>query len=433
MYDLGSGFYVGETVYSAAFGDAGGLFIGGVELAKRFSLGGDLSLEFGVFVGGGGGAAVVNGNGMMTRANATLIKRFSPGWAATLGVSYIDITGTSISTPAIGFGISRTLDMKVSGSGESSWSGADGAVEITSIKPVAKVYFPQNSRKRSGGVPGNMMLLGAEMTFSSASTSGGETFVSAAGAVAGDGEGYAEYQLGYRWLTGTGRLRAYAQLAAGFAGGGDIDTGGGLIASGGVGVIVPFSPRFSVEIGVTGVTALDGNFTAISPFIGGAFTFGGTHAGKSGPTTQRWQLSTGLTAQQSHPGFRNPGSARSGSPVLVEASVDLFLTRNFYFTGNAQTAISGDAGGYAVGQFGIGYEIPVSTRWTISPEIYVGAAGGGAVNTGGGLIAGGRVELDYALNDTVKLSLGLGKFVSRGGAAPLTAHLGLKIPFTSFH
>ncbi len=433
-YDLGSGFYIGETLFSAAGGDAGGLFTAGFEIAKRFKLGNGLDLEFGAFVGGGGGANVVtSGDGLMTRTHATLIKQITPNWAATLGLSYIKISGTSISTPALGFGISRTLDMKVGGGHDLSFGNSvTGDISIAALKPFVRVYYPRNNLKRSGVPLKNMYIVGAEMSFHNARTDRGETFLSAATAMAGDGAGYGEYQFGYRWFTGNTGARAFAQLAAGFAGGGGVDTGGGLIATAGIGAVVPISDRFSAEFGVTGIKSFQGDFAAISPYIRGAITLGKRSA-PQGSNPTRWQISTGFAQQVEHTGYRVPASTRSGSPVLVETTIDLFFNDHLYFTGNAQSAVLGDAGAYAVGQIGVGYEIPISDRWTISPELYVGAAAGAGINTGGGLVAGGKLELDYSLRKNLKVSFGAGKMLSKGGAKPVSLHIGLKIPFTSYN
>ncbi|MBV1863385.1 MAG: hypothetical protein KUG74_03025 [Rhodobacteraceae bacterium] len=75
-------------------------------------------------------------------------------------------------------------------------------------------------------------------------------------------------------------------------------------------------------------------------------------------------------------------------------------------------------------------------RWTASIEGHLGAAGGGGIDTGGGLVAAGRLELDYALNDALAISAGVGKMQTLrggGGAKPVTFHLGLKTAFTTFH
>jgi hypothetical protein len=229
-------------------------------------------------------------------------------------------------------------------------------------------------------------------------------------------------------------LRAYGEVALGFGGGGDVDTGGGLIASAGAGIAVPIFPGFEAEIGAQVTQAIDGDFTAVAPYLRASLRFGGK---PSGPYTdvRRWQLSMGLSHQEPNAGFRKPGVTATAAPALFETSLDLFLTENAYFTGNAQTVVAGDAGGYAIGLLGLGYAMPLSDRWTLSVEGHMGAAGGGGVDTGGGLVGGARVEMDYHLTDTLSLSAGVGALRSLrdGGARPVTFHLGIKTAFTTYH
>ena len=101
-----------------------------------------------------------------------------------------------------------------------------------------------------------------------------------------------------------------------------------------------------------------------------------------------------------------------------------------------EAAVQGDAGGYAVGLLGFGYAVPLNNTWTVSVEGHIGAAGGGGIDTGGGLVGAVRVELDYALKDNLAISAGVGTMQSlggSGGARPLILHLGLKTAFTTFH
>ena len=91
----------------------------------------------------------------------------------------------------------------------------------------------------------------------------------------------------------------------------------------------------------------------------------------------------------------------------------------------------GDAGGYALGILGAGYQFDLAARWNLSVEALLGAAGGGGVATNGGLIGGVRTELDYALTDGFHLTGGAGYLTTLegGGMAPVTVHAGVKIPF----
>ena len=434
MRELRPGLFFGQTLYSAATGDAGGLFLGGFELAKEISIGANTKLEFGGFIGGGGGANVVRGDGVMTRVHVSLKRRLTDSYAATLGVSYIDITDSPVSTAALSFGITRDVSFALR-SGHSFDANPTGGRIIRAIKPLVKQFHPSGNAKRSGGPLGTMTLLGFEASFASSPDALTETFLQTTGAVAGDGEGYADIQAGYRWKTRANGFRAFADVSAGFGGGGDVDTGGGLIASFGGGVAVPIFRNFEAEAGVNYTTALDGDLNAVTPYFRAALAFGDPKKSRSLGDPQKWQLTLGVTQQVEHDGLRRPGSGKSGSPVLAETALDLFLTDRTYFTGNAQTVMLGDAGGYAVGLLGLGYAMPIADKWTVSVEGYLGAAGGGGIDTGGGLMGGGRLELDYKLSDTLAISGGVGilKSLRGGGAEPVTLHLGFKTSFTTFH
>lgn len=432
LREIGPGLHFGQTLYSAVAGDAGGLFVGGFELVKRWRIGNQTELEIGGFLGGGGGAALVAGDGMMTRAHVSVRRHLFGDFSGILGLSYIDISGSPVSTPALSLGLSRDTDFAFLG-GHGNGHVSTGRV-IRAVKPLVKQFHTSGNRKRSGGALGTMSLVGFEASFAASPQARAETFIQATGAVAGDGEGYADFQLGYRWKTAPDGLRAFAEVAAGFGGGGDVDTGGGLLATVGAGVAIPLFKGFEIEFGAQATTAVDGDLTAIAPFVRGSLTFGDSKRPYAAP--RRWQLTLGVTAQLPNTGFRKPAVTATAAPVLAESSIDLFLTDHLYFTGNAQTVAYGDAGGYAIGLLGLGYALPINDRWTVSLEGHLGAAGGGGIDTGGGLVAAARVELDYALNDNLALSLGVGKMQTLrggGGAKPVTLHLGLKTAFTTFH
>ena len=434
MRELRPGLFFGQTLYSAAAGDAGGLFLGGFELAKEIQLSSKTKLEFGGFVGGGGGAVVVLGDGLMTRAHVSIKRRLSDSYAATVGLSYIDISGSAISTPALSFGITRDTDFALSRGHAGGFAPKNGRV-VRAIKPLVKQFRSSGNIQRSGTPLGTMTLMGFEASFAQSPDALTETFFQATGAVAGDGEGYADVQAGYRWKTRANGLRAFADVSAGFGGGGDVDTGGGLIASAGVGVAIPIFRSLEAEVGANYTTALDGDLDVLTPYIRTSLAFGGKKSSTALADPRRWQLSLGVTQQVEHDGYRRAGATQSGSPVLTETALDLFLTDRTYFTGNAQTVVLGEAGGYAVGLLGLGYAMPLNDRWTVSAEGYLGAAGGGGIDTGGGLMGGGRLELDYKLTDTLAISGGIGmlKALRRDAARPVTLHLGFKTYFTTFH
>ena len=117
---------------------------------------------------------------------------------------------------------------------------------------------------------------------------------------------------------------------------------------------------------------------------------------------------------------------------MQESSIDYFLTDSVYLTGNAQTTVSGGVAGYAGGLLGLGREFSVGDQWRFSLEAHVGAAGGGGVNVGRGLLGGARVEVDYILDPKNAVSVGLGVLQSfNGGMQAPVLQLGYKHRFTT--
>ena len=163
--------------------------------------------------------------------------------------------------------------------------------------------------------------------------------------------------------------------------------------------------------------------------------FGAGENRGTGPDTVRWQVSTGLTQLSISDDFRKPGAASNDAPTMINADIDVFLLDKLYMTGQAYTAIIGDAGGFQIGMFGVGYQYPISERLSLSGEILLGAAGGSGVDTRGGLLGGYKVELDYRLGEYVSLTLGAGHIetLQAGGMHPETFNVGLKFPFTTLH
>lgn len=432
MTEVSKDLHFGPALYSAAAGDAGGLFIGGFELLKRVAINSQTSLTFGGFIGGGGGAGVIPGDGLMTKVYLGIERQFGSRFIASLGASYIDISGSRVSSPALSFSLTRNVDFayNIGGSQEPPSSGR----VLRAIKPLVKQFRVGNSLRRDGTRLQDMTLVGAEASFAANPNATNETFIQMSGAVAGDGEGYADVQFGYRWLTRPDGFRAYADVAAGFGGGGNVDTGGGLIASIGAGVAVPLFAGVEAELGAQAIRSLEGDFSAVVPYLRTSFRFG-EKSKTDYADIRNWQLSMGLTYQDPNSAFRKPGVTATAAPVLIETSLDLFLNERTYAIFNAQTVAAGDAGGYAIGLLGLGYSVTLSQRWSLAGEGYIGAAGGGGVDTGGGLVGGGRVEVDYLLNDHVAVSAGVGKLTSlrNGGARPTTIHLGLKTRFNTFH
>lgn len=417
-------FSFGQGIYSAALGDAGGAFFWGFEGVARIPLTDRFSLSFSGFLGGGGGAAQVNGDGTMVRASAALDYRVSRAWDAQITASWVRIAGAPIDGPAFGVGLRYRLD------GEGPSDGGTGALDFAALSMhVTHMVAPSSTRSRNGGAQPAVSLVGVRAHRDLNART--RLVFSAAGAARG-AQGYMQIMAEARRIFPMRRLSFFVEGGAGFGGGGNVDTGSGLLLSAAAGVTVPVTRRFNAELSLGALTAATGGFRAATVSLNMVRAFGRQREG-AGTNGERWAFSAGFSAQQVGANyFAVPGNPAS-LVIMQESSLDYFVGQRLYLTGAAQTTMAGGVAGYAIGSVGAGYEIPVSDRWSLSLEGFIGAAGGGGVNTAGGIIGGVRAELDYHVTDTWRLSMALGQMTTlRGnGMSPATLTVGVKIPFTT--
>jgi len=240
-------------------------------------------------------------------------------------------------------------------------------------------------------------------------------FVETAGAMGGQSDGFAELLAGagYRIPLLSPHLHLSASLAAGGAGGGQIDTSGGLVAKARVGLEYDLTP--SLKLGVEGgriesIGSFSANFYSLS--LG--YRLGEIGAGERGHEQSldgvrlaKWRL-VGVQ-NTSFDAARKNGSNQDLS--LVGLKIEKFLTDSFYLTGQAHGAYAGDAGGYAVGLIGAGWEIPLREdgRLSFNAEFSVGASGGGGVDVGGGAIIQPQVGLSWRFSQQFAARLEAGR------------------------
>ncbi|MGL1922701.1 MAG: hypothetical protein OCD03_16915 [Hyphomicrobiales bacterium] len=446
LYEADNGTFIGGTVYSASLGNAGGLFIGGFELGQKFKFGDGYFAEAAVFFGGGGGAAVVGGDGLLVRPRVNVGATIG-GYELAIGAAYMHVTGSKISSPAVEFSISRPLN----------WLYEDGHIQtcatcsvkalsdfamIDSINASYKNYIPLHDLavgKRSGVKLKTMQLAGAGVVFNMDHMwgKGWQSFINAHGAMGGDGEGYAEIEVGGRYgYNLTDWMNIYADVAIGFAGGGDVATGGGLIFTANVGAKWRIFGTTDLQASIGYIAAAGGGFHAISPGIKistplGGHKSSGFEASNLNPT--HWSITAGYSVIPEHANMRYPHDKDTGFLGFTDFKADIFFNDNFYMTGQALSITEGGAGGFAIGLVGVGAKMAVTDKIDVSAELLMGAAAGGAINVKGGLVASAQVDLDYKLNEKLSLTSNFGwiKAVKGGLNGPMFG-AGVKFHLTSF-
>lgn len=113
--------------------------------------------------------------------------------------------------------------------------------------------------------------------------------------------------------------------------------------------------------------------------------------------------------------------------------LDNFPAPNWCLTGQGLAAFAGDAGAYMTGQVGAGLHRPLGVRWFAEAEALLGAAGGGGLAVGGGLLGQANVALGYKLSKSMSVMGTLGRIQSFGGDFKANvAGLSLAYQFTGF-
>ena len=125
---------------------------------------------------------------------------------------------------------------------------------------------------------------------------------------------------------------------------------------------------------------------------------------------------------------RKDGTQRNLDAVTLK--INRFVADNVYLTGQAHSALSGGAGGYTVGLFGLGLQMPVGTGWRIGAEALAGAAGGGGVDTRGGALLQPMAYVDTDLGRSLSLRLAVGRVKAlRGPFSSNVLDVALVFPF----
>ena len=421
-FDDFSDVYLGFGGYGAMGGDRGGFFTGGATLGVHSFLDvpnmpNDYAVDAGFFAGGGGGAEAFPGGGLMLRSHLMLEKEFDSvtlryGFART---DFPNTTNTNDSDTHV------TIGLSIPEHNFSSKIFKDSGVTLKEhqmsrrIVPVMMWYSPDSdAKKRSGGaLTADINLLGFQhhqylddnlyRTFEAYGAGGGGT------------DGFAKVLggLGVNYPM-SDWISADAKLSIGMAGGGDIDTGGGLIVQPMAGLEIPLFEHWSLKPMIGKTYAPDGNFSATTTELGLAWTGNQSIRG-----TNAFAPSTTNFAIRNKTYFPDSGSkTKSGDSYdsqIHQLGIELSKPVNEYLSlsGSAYGAYSGGVGAYAEGLFGVKldpislYNRSIKSSWSPLLRYEIGVGGGGGMDVGEGLIHQWTLGVDYdSFLGVVALELG---------------------------
>lgn len=366
--------YLGISVYSAVSGKRGGFFTGGIVGGIKFPIS-KFIWDNGIFIGGGGGGSAPQGSGLMIKTYSGLLfpyKNFDFGF----NINHIKFKDSQINSTQIGFLIDYNFKDIYFFKRPKNLYGIYGSENIT-FSPLILEYFPINSKTTINTKQTNFTLIGAEI---SKDYENFFTFLSVGGAISGNSDGYAEY------LFGIGKKFTYLKLKAalGAGGGGRVKTKGGLIYK------LETESNFkylNTSIGymsaIDGIKALYGKVSFSHHF---SFITTGNKFLEFDP--QKFKFS--FYSESYFPSSTIRKNNNSKRLDILNISIGEYLYDNFLTFITAGSAYNGNSGGYAVGMFGGEYDYK-----NFFLRASIGAAGGGNVDVGGGMITKIEAGIKY--------------------------------------
>jgi len=418
--------YGGPAAYGAVSGRSGGLLVLGGELAAQLPIAGPWSLGAGVFAGGGGagGGGGAVGDGLMIRPHAELLWRFRPGQQLGLGWSQVRFASSRIDSHqlALTWQIATAFRYVPQGGGLrfdnlGTQPTQRTGVGFDRVQATAGVYRPDaGARTLSGAaLPRNIGFAGARLERALADNL--YWGLEANGAASGGVGGYAELlgTVGYEVVTDNEAFAAGYRLALGSAGGGDVDTGGGLLWKAGLYGIARLAPDLGLTLELGVARAPQGSFRARYASLAFNWIIDDRLDGTAPPRVTRMEWVAGASR------YRAPRKQAGGAErelQLAGLRVNREMSPGFYLAGQVQSAVGGDAGGYTVGLVGAGLRRAFGgsgERWHAGVELLGGAAGGGGVDAAGGALVQPMAYLGYDIAPGLALRVGAGHVKSLRG------------------
>jgi hypothetical protein len=433
LFEINRYISVGPEIYGALYGKRGGFFTVGIEGQAHMDIGANIGIQTGLFAGAGGGGCAPQGGGLMLRPSLGI--SYDLGIAQTqAGISRVSFPNGNIDSTQIYGAISVPLDGTYWRGHEYNHEARNSSGASTDILSsiIYEHYIPgETSHAANGQKQQPFSLAGVEFKIGSGSIYG---LLHTAGAGAGSSNGYMEIfgGAGFRY-TPSHFLSVGIQGAMGAAGGGRVDTGGGLMYRSDVSVEVSPLEHFTLGLQAGIVGAFKGSFSAKSygaklGYTGSFYGLGDPEADGDG-NLSAWRFS--ITNKSYLPAKGMFKDDQVNRIDLIGLSLHRFLNKNLYLIGESFWAWQGQAGGYAEGIFGLGCQTESLNGFRLYAEAKAGVGGGGDVHMDGGIFGSIEGGMSYDIDDAWQIHTGAGYTRSKtGGFHTQNIQMGISYNFS---
>lgn len=444
--------YLTINTYSAIVGQRPGLIAFGTGVGYLQPLGqSPWSLDAGLFVGGGGGGGAPDGGGLITRGHLNLSYALGP-FSLFGGYSRLDFPTGDMGSHNFNAGVTFSSQFRTARRRAAQKTMADAF--LTSLDRISKfrvqitgqnyIHFAGDPTTRNSDAQpkaGEISLLGVELNYFMH-----EKWYAALklhGAMAGGVDGYMSYLvgLGFEQHLGSDRLMLDTQLLAGPSGGGAVATGGGGILQGTVGLRARLGHGYGIKAAIGQTITPGGQFsgTLLELALSKNFFFyaSSNHREKSPyrmkPTDRLRTFGFELlnrTYWSSTESVDKGGRPYERAFNLLGLMVSTSIHDHFELLGATYWAYQGSYGAYAEGLLGLRYRYEWTPSWEFRAQLLGGAAGGGGIDLGSGLVFQYGAGLTHHFNQNWGFTLGAGQMAGvKGNFKPVFTDIGIVYRF----
>lgn len=449
LFDTNDWLSLGVGAYGALSGQRGGFITLGGAAEASLPLHEYVEIASGVFVGAGGGHSgyTLSGGGLMLRFHAgARVKTMLGDFGA--GISYLDFPDGAIHSSQPYFSYEypfytildsgwRELPPRSAGFMTASRMGEQ------ELAPVYRHYIIPAGVLTDAGTPQHRYIDLMGIEWNRYIDDNWFIHVETEGAMRGKSNGYMQILFGggfrYKLFDGT-RLKLSSSV--GVAGGGNVATGGGFI----VDAVASLQQRLGEHLyaefsgGFVRVPSTSFKATSIAGKLGYHFFTPDASddnprevAELSGFEAEHFRLRFG--GQHYFKGAADWRTHHANLDVdLLGVQADWFVHPNIYLTGQGLAAATGMAGAYMTGLFGAGVHLPLfDLPLFIDAEGLAGAAGGGGMAVGGGLVWQTNAGFGYQFSDALAAIAQFGYIAApRGTFRAKVATVSLAYSFSLF-
>lgn len=433
--------YAGLGIYGAVSGNRGGFFTLGFNAGLKKYFGDNFYVDSGFHFGGGGGAAAPDGGG------AFILPHFNLGYdfehfSVNSGWSYVNFfDGGLIKGNQFIVSLEVPLDY--------SYANYNISEKEYSLKQLENSAWNTNEKRSSlmlhintlkirgntQGINNGKTIKLAGFEYANYLTKNWFAFVKVDGAFDGIKAGFMDVFLGggYLYPFNNNKTNILAKFGVGAAGGGGIDTKGGFLLYPDLSIEQRISNDTFIALNTGFVISPDSHFNTQSLGLGLKY-----YVNRNGIKSEENNYSKGIlkgleviTKHDVYFGAERDKGLPEQDLHQLSVQINFDLSENLYVVGQTSFATFGNAGAYAEGVVGMGtrfYPNPFRRGNTeLFLQVLTGAAGGGDIATGEGLILKPSAGFSYKLNDKLSLRAAGGYVKSLGGGLDSpTFNLGLK-------